>query len=216
MFSPTRRRVLAAGFAGTVLGLAGDRVARAGTTPPTDETTGDTTGDTSETSAPQTTSAPSRPTPSDLVLLQFSMSMEMSARDLYQTSLDAGSDDPLVSVLRNNHRSYVDILRAILGTSAVDRRNEQLYDEFVTGFEQTDLVALAETAYDLESTAVATNTELLRSIQNIDAARRIASIIVVEAQSCTVLADAGGRGDDLDALFVNDAEPLPATQAAGG
>ncbi len=207
MSRPTRRRVLAAGFAGTVLGLAGDRVAAARTTPPTDEATD---------GAPETTSAPSRPTPSDLVLLQFSMSMEMSARDLYQTSLDAGADDPLVAVLRNNHRGYVDILRAILGTSAVNRRNEQLYEEFVSSFEQTDLVALAETAYDLESTAVATNTELLRSMQNVDAARRIASIIVVEAQSCTVLADAAGLGDDLDALFVNDAEPLPATQAAGG
>ena len=59
------------------------------------------------------------------------MSMEMTARDLYQTSIDAGADDPLVSVLRNNHRGYVDILRAILGTSALDRRNEQLYEEYV-------------------------------------------------------------------------------------
>ena len=142
------------------------------------------------------------------------MSIEMTARDLYQTAIDAGADDPLVSVLRNNHRGYVDILRAILGTSALDRRNEQLYDEYVGAFEETDIAALAETAYDLESTAVATHTETLRSLQDIDAARRIASILIVEARHCTVLADAAGLGDDLDALFVNDAEPLAVSQSA--
>ena len=124
------------------------------TTPPTDETTG--SSEPSDSAAPTTTAAPSQPTSSDLVLLQFAMSMEMTARDLYQTSIDAGADDPLVSVLRNNHRGYVDILRAILGTSAVDRRNEQLYVEYVGAFEETDITALAEIAYDFESTAVAT------------------------------------------------------------
>ena len=196
MFRPTRRRALAR------------------TTPPTDETTG--SSEPSGSSAPTTTSAPRQPTSSDLVLLQFAMSMEMTARDLYQASIDAGADDPLVSVLRNNHRAYVDIIRAVLGTHALDRRNEQLYDEHAGAFEETDITALAEAAYDFESTAVATNTELLRSLQNIDAAKRIASILIVEARHCTVLADAAGLGDDLDALFVNDAEPLAVSQSAGG
>jgi hypothetical protein len=191
--------VLAAGFAGAVLGLAGGRAVAGGTTPPT------------EPPAP-----PTRPTAGDLVLLQFAMSAEMTARDLYQASVDAGIEDQLVTVLRDNHRAYTDILRAILGTSAIDRRNEALFDELAPSFEETDITTLAATAYDLESTLVTTHTESLRAVENVDAARRIAAILIVEARHCTVLADAAGLGDDLDALFVNDADPLPAGQATGG
>ena len=194
-----RRRALAAGFAGTVLGLAGGRAVGAGTTPPTPEPT-----------------PPLRPTPSDLVLLQFAMSVEMTAADLYQTAIDAGAEDQLVRVLRNSHRAYADVLRAILGTSAIDRRDEALYDELAASFEDPDMARLAATAYDLESSLVATHTEQLRSLESIDAARRIAAMLIVEARHCTVLADAAGRGDDLDALFVNDAAPLAPGPATGG
>ena len=44
----------------------------------------------------------------------------------------------------------------------------------------------------------------------------IASILIVEARSSTVLADLAGNGDDLDALFVNDAEPLAVSRPTGG
>ena len=63
-------------------------------------------------------------------------------------------------------------------------------------------------AYDLESTAVATHTELLGQLEGIDGAETVASILIVEARMRTVLADLAGHGDDLDALFVDDAEPL--------
>ena len=202
MQHPTRRQLLAAGFAGTVIGLSGARSVAAGTTPPADE--------------PTTTTTPTRPTASDLVLLQFGYSAELSATDLYQAALDAGAEDELVVVLRNNHRAYADILRAILSTSVVDRREESLFDEYASAFEEPDLATLASTAYDLESSLVATHTEQLRSLQNVDGARRIASILIVEARHCTVLADAAGLGDDLDALFVNDADPLPVGQSSGG
>jgi Ferritin-like domain len=199
---PSRRRVLATGLAGGVLGLAGGRLVAAGTTPPEDESSA--------------SSPPLRPTPSDMVLLQFALSVEMTARDLYQTAIDAGAGDDLITVIRNNHRSYVDILRAILGTSAIDRRDEALYDELSGSFEQPDMAALASTAYDFESTLVATHTEQLRSLQSIDAARRIAAILIVEARHCTVLADAAGAGDDFDLLFVNDTEPLAASRSTEG
>jgi hypothetical protein len=158
---------------------------------------------------------PLRPTASDIVLLQFAMSVEMTAADLYQAAIGAGVDDPLVTVLRNSHRSYADVLRAILGTSAIDRRDEALYDENVASFEDPDMASLAATAYDFESSLVATHTEQLRSLQSIDGARRVAAMLIVEARHCTVLADAAGLGDDLDALFVNDAEPLAASRAGG-
>ena len=65
-------------------------------------------------------------------------------------------------------------------------------------------------AYDLESTLVATHTELLGELEGVDGAKTIASILMMEARHCTVLADLAGRGDDLDALFENTARaPRP-------
>ena len=57
---------------------------------------------------------------------------------------------------------------------------------------------------------MATHTELLRELEGIDGAHLIASILVVEARQAAVLVDVSGRGDDYDAMFENDAEPLSA------
>ena len=77
MENPSRRRVLAAGLAGTALGLIGGRAASAGTTPSDEE--------------PEREEPPARPTRRrTLELLGFAQSVELTARDLYQASLDAG------------------------------------------------------------------------------------------------------------------------------
>ena len=68
-------------------------------------------------------------------------------------------------------------------------------------FEVTDVEALAEAAYDLESTLVATHIELLGQLEGTDGGRPIASILIVEARQAAVLADAAGKGGDFDALF---------------
>ena len=78
------------------------------------------------------------------------------------------------------------------------------------------MAAVAAAGYDLESTLVATHTELLRALEGTDGAEMLASILIVEARNCAVLADLAGNGDDLDALFVNDAEPLAVSRPTGG
>ncbi len=55
-----------------------------------------------------------------------------------------------------------------------------------------DVGAVAEAGSDLESSAVATHIELLRQLEGIDGAKTVASILVVEARSSTVLADLAG------------------------
>jgi hypothetical protein len=74
---------------------------------------------------------------------------------------------------------------------------------------------VAEAGLDLESTAVATHIELLRQLEGIDGANAVASIIVVEARSGTVLTHLTGASD-LDALFADDAEPLAVSRPTGG
>jgi Ferritin-like domain len=200
--NPSRRRVLVAGLTGTALSLVGGRAASAGTTPPSEE--------------PQPTEPPAQPTAEDLELLGFAQSFELTARDLYAAALEGGADDPMIGLMRDQHQAYADILSGVLGTKAPGTRDDGLYDELERSFAVADVVAVAEAGFDLESTAVATHTELLGQLQGIDGAKAGASILVVEARSGTVLADLAGNGTDLDALFVNDAEPLAVSRPTGG
>jgi hypothetical protein len=209
----TRRRVVAAGLTGTALGLLGGRVASASpdTTEPTEE---GSTPPTSAAPATTTTLPPKRPTPSDIVLLNFAQGVELAARDLYQTSIDAGAKDGLVTLLVANHRGYADVIRGILGTHSVGLSDNDLFDAQSSKFAVADLPALAPPAYDLESTLVATHTELLSKLEGTDGARIIASILIVEARQAAVLADVAGKSADFDALFDEPATAL--TLPSGG
>ena len=208
MENPTRRRVLAAGLTGTALGLLGGRVASASpdTTEPTDG--GSTPPTTAAAPATTTTLPPKRPSPSDIVFLNFAESVELAARDLYQSSIDAGAKDDLVTMLVANHRGYADIIRGILGTRSVGVRANDLYDTESSKFAVADMTALAPPAYDLESTLAATHADLLAKLEGTDGARIIASILIVEARQAAVLADVAGRSGDFDALFDDSATPL--------
>jgi hypothetical protein len=205
--------VLAAGITGTALGLLGGRAASAGTTPPSGS---EPTGDTATDGADAPTELVEQPTPEDIVLLGFVQGVELAAQALYQISLDAGVEDRVITLMRNNHQSYAQVVAGILGVDAPGTPDEALVADRAEAFADTDLASLAATAYDLESTLVATHTELLGLLEGVNGAHIIASIITVEAQSCAVLADMAGQGTDLDALFVNEARPLPVTETSGG
>lgn len=190
----SRRRVLAAGLTGTALTVAGRRVSA--TTPPTPP--------------------PGRPTDDDVQLLQFAQRVELTARDLYQVALDegaAGDRDRVIQTCRDNHRAFADSLSAILGTDGNGRRDNGLFDELSGGFTTSDLPAVAEAGFALESSAVATHTNLLGRLAGVDGARTIAAILTSESRMCTVLADLQGLGDDDAALFDNGAVSL--AQAEG-
>ena len=213
--NPTRRRLLAAGFAGSTLGLLGSRAVSASpdtSTPPTDE------GSTSPTpsSGPSTTEPPLQPTAEDIPLLQFAHGLELAARGLYQAALDAGADDDTLVVLRDNHQASADVLKGLLGTAGDQPSDGGVFAQFERDFGSSDVAAVAMAGYELESAAIATYTELVGQLQGLDGAQLIASIVVVQARHAAVLADMAGRGDDFDALFENDAQPLSASQSTGG
>ena len=201
--------MLAAGFAGTALGLLGGRVASA-TTPPTDGT-----GTTAPTGGDEVSTPPQRPTGTDFALLNYAQSIELAARDLYQSTLDAGATEPLVGTLRNQHQAFSDILRGILGTRSIERRNPGVFQQFSGDFATTDVNAGALAAYQLESAFVATYTELVGRLEGTDGARLIGSILVAEARQAAILADVAGRGDDFDEVF-NDNVPALSIDTSGG
>lgn len=140
-------------------------------------------------------------------LLEYAMRLELTARDLYAAAADAGGAVEIAAAMREQHQAYAQRLSAAIGVAARGPLDE-LYDALVSDFATTDEAAFAAAAYDLESVAVATHTELVGLFETADVAAMITSILVVEARHCAVLADASGRGDDLDALLVNDADPL--------
>ena len=169
--------------------------------------------------AATTTSAPKRPTDEDVELLAFAQSFELTARDLYQAALDAdlASSDlaDVFSTLRDNHGEYANRLSGILGVDAATGRDDELYDQLVDGFKSNDPATVAAAGEDLESTAVATHTELVGRLAGLDGIAAIASIAVVAARQGAVLADIAGNGDDLDAMLTSDAEPLELPAGAG-
>jgi hypothetical protein len=143
----------------------------------------------------------------DRKLLKLAMSLELSARDLYDLAGTSGADPVVARAMREQHESYAQAIAGVAGASA-NTRYEAVFTQFRSGFSSSNTAAVARVAYDLESAAVATHTELLGLLAEASSARLIASIISVEARHCAVLADLAGLGNNLDALLVNTADPI--------
>ena len=153
------------------------------TTPPVsaspDSTPGTTPG--SQPAATTTTTAP----PAAPVAVPTSCccssseSVELAARDLYQSVLDrtttptssseptasdattvAGDYEGLLVTLRENHEEYANVIAGVVGRPAVPPSREVL-DQFSAGFASADIAEIVSTAYDLESTLVATHPEVI-------------------------------------------------------
>lgn len=169
----TRRALLGAGVVGAAFALAAGRPASA--TP----------------GLPQ----------GDLDLLGFAISLELTARDLYDAAVESGATGTLWTVLREQHESAAQLLAGVAGISA-QGRDDTVFDAFTAGFTSST----TETALELENVAAATHSELLASVSDDTAASAVASIASIENRHATVLA--GLAGLDADALLSNTAEPL--------
>jgi len=148
--------------------------------------------------------APNEFTADELALLRYAQQLEMSASALYDVATASGPDSALWEPMSEQHEAYAHAIASLTGLSA-DSRDEGVFAALRDGFAGADAV---QAAYDLESAAVATHTELLDLVGQVNAAELIASIISAEARHCVVLADALGRGNDLTALLDNSAEPI--------
>jgi hypothetical protein len=162
------------------------------------------------------TTPPGPPSGADVELLAGLQGLELAARDLYQAAIDAGADDGngVLTTLRGNHQGYANAISGLIGAAAPQARNEAVFARFVGDFETSDVGAVAAAGYDLEAGAVATYLEALGELEGTDGAALAAAVLIVESRHGAVLADMLGQGDDLDALLVIDATPLPITGAS--
>jgi hypothetical protein len=140
----------------------------------------------------------------DKQLAAFAIGVELAARDLYQAVIDAGGESTAWTLLRNQHAAYAERLAGIAGMSA-DTRDEAVYAARSADFGGD---RPANAAFDLENVAAATHVELLASVVDTDVLDAVASVASMESRHAAYLAQQSGRGDDLDALFVNGATAL--------
>jgi hypothetical protein len=192
-----RRRLLGIGLGGaaaSILPLLSGRASATTTTSSTSDTTAATT---------TTTSPPRQPTSADNVMLTFAQTLEVAARDLYDVALDTKVFDEMqrsvIATIREAHEAYAASLSAILGRPMA-QIPDPIGEDMKAAF-SGDLTGVLDAAYTLESTLVATYTEMLGKLQGVNGAALIASILIVEAANGTVLADLK-KATDLDKLLV--------------
>ncbi|MFW2334547.1 hypothetical protein [Ilumatobacter sp.] len=173
----TRRALLGAGVVGAALALAGARPAAAGTTTGLSE--------------------------SDTALTAFAISLELTARDLYDAAIEAGAGVGIWSTMRSQHGSYAERLSGIAGIPA-NLRDETTYELLVERFATSDP---SDVAFELENIAAATHTELVGAVEDVNLAAAMASFVSMESRHATVMAAMAGQ-DDFDVLFSNTATAL--------
>lgn len=155
-------------------------------------------GATPEDDGPTTTVPPRRPNDDDVALLSLAQTLEFGTARLYNALLADGqlSDDerPVVAQIAEHHEAYGQAISALLGRLAPNDLDAEI-DGFDT--DSFDLVA----ARQLESKLVATHEGLIGTLQGIDGATLIASIMIVEARHGTALAHLAGESE-IDALLL--------------
>lgn len=154
--------------------------------------------------ARQASATTARLSDADRDLAAFAISLELTARDLYQAVIDSGVTGDAWPILRQQHASYAERLAGLVGVSA-NQRNEDVYAAQLPSFQSG---SPANAGFPLENTAAATHTELLGVVQDVRLAEVIAAIAAMESRHAAFLAERSGRGSDFDALFSNAAAPL--------
>lgn len=204
----TRRRLLGAGLAGSVLGVFGARQVSASGGSSTTEPSSDASAPAATTT---TTAAPRQPTPADVELLAFILTAELAATEVYEQAAAVEGLDPqtatLFSVFAEHHRAYGNNIAGRLGKAAVNVANAAIVDEFAR--DVSGPLAAAR-AHELELALVATHLDALGKLEGVDAAQLLAAIVVVEGQHVAALAALAGLDPDRDYdAYVNDVtDPL--------
>ena len=143
---------------------------------------------TTKISAAAPTAPPKMPTTADKQLLDFALSAELSVHDLYLKAIDSGmlsADEKLMmQMFSEHHKAYAQSLNGLLGKEASNTRNEALFSTYAG--QLTSAQAMSRVLQSVENTMVATHTDILSSLQGLDGATLVASIITVEARHAAV------------------------------
>ena len=205
----TRRRLLGAGLAGSVLAAFGAQRASAsggggGTSTPTttdarQSASNATTADSSTSTPSSTTLPPGPPTATDTELLAFLLTVEMAASVVYAGAQDVDGLDPatleLYAVLQEHHLAYATSIAGRIGKAAVNEANGSVVAEYEEALQGADAPMAG---HALELALIASHLDAIGTLEGIDASELLAAIAVVEGEHVAALAALAGLDPDSD------------------
>ncbi len=127
---------------------------------------------------------------SDIKLLAFAHTLELTTRDTYATAVarKSLSDDEraLLEQFHANHVAYEQSLNGLLSKNAVTKRDDAIYTSFSAKLSEAQNIWLA--LLEIENIMIASHTKAIETIESAKIAALIASIIIVEARHAAILA----------------------------
>lgn len=163
-----------------------------------------------------TTKAPKQPIEADVALLNAAQGAELAVRDVYNAALVVGgfSDEQqsVLELFRDHHTAYSQSLNGLLGKSASNTRSESLYTSYTSQLKSTATSLLA--LQSLENILVATHTDIVGSLGDLDGASLMASILIVEARHAAVFGSAPTM--NIEVALNDDATSLVTSNTVGG
>jgi hypothetical protein len=128
--------------------------------------------------------------PSDIKLLAFAQTLELTTRDIYAAVLTRKtlSDDEsaLLSQFHAHHVAYEQALNGLLSKHALNKRDDVIYARFSANLSKAQNIWVA--LLEIENTMIASHTKAIETIESAKVAALVASIITVEARHAAILA----------------------------
>ena len=127
---------------------------------------------------------------SDIKLLAFAHTLELTTRDIYivVVARKSLSDDEraLLEQFHANHVAYEQSLNGLLSKNAVTKRDDAIYASFSTKLSEAQNIWLA--LLEIENIMIASHTKAIETIESAKVAALVASMITVEARHAAILA----------------------------
>ena len=128
--------------------------------------------------------------PSDIKLLAFAQTLELTTRDIYAAvvSRKSLSDDEsaLLEQFYAHHVAYAQALNGLLSKNATNKRDDAIYAGFSAKLSEAQNIWIA--LLEIENIMIASHTKAIETIESAKAAALVASIITVEARHAAILA----------------------------
>ena len=127
---------------------------------------------------------------SDIKLLAFAHTLELTTRDIYivVVARKSLSDDEraLLEQFHANHVAYEQSLNGLLSKNAVTKRDDAIYASFSAKLSEAQNIWLA--LLEIENIMIASHTKAIETIESAKVAALVASMITVEARHAAILA----------------------------
>jgi len=128
--------------------------------------------------------------PSDIKLLAFAQTLELTTRDIYAAVLTRKSlsddESALLEQFHAHHVAYEQTLNGLLSKNALNKRDEAIYESFYAKLSEAQNIWVA--LLEIENIMIASHTKAIETIESAKVAALVASIITVEARHAAILA----------------------------